>query len=78
MSNKSPFEIRLELLQMAKDYLDKVQEANVEFAREAFSKAVALGQESADQWKKFAPAPYTIEELMKQATAMYSFINKKD
>ena len=82
MSNKTPFEIRLEILQMAKEYMDKVQATQVEFAKDAFYKASEIHHLTVDEAKKlvesFIPKQYTIDELMKQATSMYSFITKKD
>ena len=34
MSNKNPFEIRAEMLQMAKDYMDQQHHMNVEFTKQ--------------------------------------------
>ena len=34
MSNKNPFEIRAEMLQMAKDYMDQQYHMNVEFTKQ--------------------------------------------
>lgn len=80
--SKTPYEIRLELLQMAKDYMDKAQAAQIEFAKDAFYKSVEINQLTAEQIKEqmkpFIPAPYTMDELMKKASEMLTFINKKD
>lgn len=82
MSNKTPFEIRLEILQMAKEYMDKAQAAQIEFAKDAFYKAVEFNQLTSEQIKEqiksFIPAQYTTDELMKKAAEMLTFINKKD
>jgi hypothetical protein len=78
MSNKTPYEIRLEVLQMAKDYLDKVQEANLAFAQQAFLQSLAVGDAVAEEWKKFIPESYTVEDVMKKAAEFYSFIQKKE
>lgn len=75
MSNKNPFEIRAEMLAMAKDYLDKQQELNVQFAQKAFDEAVKAGQATAGMWKEFLPKMYTPEEIMKQAQEFYSFVS---
>jgi len=80
--SKTPFEIRLEVLQMAKEYLDKVHTTNVEFAKDAFYKTSQIQNITVEEAKKlieqFIPAQYTTDELMKQAQAMYAFIMKKD
>lgn len=84
MSNKTPYEIRLELLQMAKDYLDTVQQvqlSQVQFAKDAFAKAIELQaltvEQTKEQLAKFMPKQYTMEDLMAKANEMYSFVTKK-
>ena len=84
-TSKNPFEIRLELLQMAKDYLERQQEIHVSFAQDAFHKMTDLKNPSSEdinsvmtEWKKYIPAPYSFDDLVKKATELYSFVNKKD
>jgi hypothetical protein len=74
MSNKNPFEIRTELLHLAKDYMDRQQELNMQFAHRAYEAALDSGKVTADTWKDFVPAQYTVEELMKKANELYSFV----
>jgi hypothetical protein len=78
MSNKNPFEIRTEILAMAKEYLDQQQNLNMSFAINAFEYAVSQGKVTADQWQQYVPASYTMDELMKKAQEMYGFVSKKD
>ena len=73
MSNKNPFEIRADMLAMAKDYMDKQWEMNYMFARQLFDQ----GKKSADEMQEMMK-PYSTEELMKKATEMYAFVSKKD
>lgn len=73
MSNKNPFEIRSEVLGMAKDYLDKQYAMNVEFTKKLFEQ----GKKTAEEMQA-ALTPYTMDELTKKATEMYAFILKKD
>lgn len=73
MSNKNPFEIRSEVLELAKGYMDKQIEMNIEYAE----KMQALGKIKADEYMK-AFTPYTFEEMMDKAKEMYSFVSKKD
>ena len=73
MSNKNPFEIRSEVLGMAKDYLDKQYAMNVEFTKKLFEQ----GKKTAEEMQT-AYTPYTMDELMKKATEMYAFVLKKD
>lgn len=78
MSNKNPFEIRSDILAMAKEYLDRQHEINIQFAQQAFETAVAAGKVAADQWKQYVPQMYTMDELMKKAQELYGFVAKKD
>lgn len=73
MSNKNPFEIRTEVLAMAKDYLDKQYELNIEFTKSM----VEQGQAAAEDFQK-ATQLYSTEELMAKAQEFYSFVTKKD
>lgn len=73
MSNKNPFEIRAEMLQMAKDYMDRAWEMNYMFTQQMFDQ----GKKTAEEMQA-ALKPYSTEELMKKASEMYSFVSKKD
>ena len=73
MSNKNPFEIRAEMLQMAKDYMDRQWEMNYNFTEKLFEE----GKKTAEEVQK-AMTPYSSEELMKKAQEFYSFVSKKD
>lgn len=77
MTTKNPFEIRTELLQMAKDYLDQQYHMNMDFARNAFEKAMAEGKANFADWKAAAPTIYSIEELTKKAQELYGFVESK-
>lgn len=77
MTTKNPFEIRTELLQMAKDYLDQQYHLNMEFYRNAFDHALKNNNVGIDDWKKYMPQVYTIEELTKKAQELYGFVEKK-
>lgn len=74
MSNKNPFELRADLLSMAKDYMDTQYHMNMDFARRAFDAAVEAGKATQEQWKTFAPPAYTIDEMKKVAEQLYSFV----
>jgi len=47
----NPFEIRAEMLKMAQDYLEKQQEINTEFAKQAFDQLVVTGQKVQSDWQ---------------------------
>tara|TARA_B110000503_G_scaffold143605_1_gene246227 strand:- start:9335 stop:9571 length:237 start_codon:yes stop_codon:yes gene_type:complete len=78
MSNKNPFEIRSDILSMAKDYMDKQYDFNMNFASQAFQQALDSQKVSYEQWEQFVPKQYDIIELMEKASELYSFVSKKD
>lgn len=73
MSNKNPYEIRSDMLHMAKDYLDRQWEMNYMFTQQLFDQ----GKKSAEDMQQ-ALQPYSVEEMMKKAQELYSFVSKKD
>ena len=73
MTNKNPFEIRSEILQLAKEYMDTQQQLNVEYTQ----KLKAFGKVQRDEYIE-AFKPYTFDELMEKAKEMYIFVSNKD
>jgi transcriptional regulator len=75
MTTKNPFEIRADVLEMAKDYMDKQVQLNVQY----WEKMMEIGKATIDEAKAAnVYTPYSMEELMKKAQEMYSFVSKKD
>ena len=76
MSN--PYQIRTDVLAMAKEMLDRQYETNMALAHQA----VELYKDNAEQalkaWEKYVPTMYTPEELKKQAEQLYSFVTTKE
>lgn len=72
MSNKNPFEIRSEMLQLAKDYMDQQYAMNKEFAEKMFE----AGKTSLEEMQKSYEL-YSVEELMSKAKEMYTFVSDK-
>ena len=71
--NKNPFEIRAEMLQLAKDYMDQQYHMNIQFTE----KMVEQGKQSMEEVKETYKM-YSMDELMEKAKEMYSFVSKKD
>ena len=69
MSNKNPFEIRADILAMAKDYMDKQVELNTTL----FTQMMEAGKKTIDE----CPKMYTMEELQEKAKEMYAFVSEK-
>lgn len=73
MTNKNPFEIRAEMLQLAKDYMDQQYQMNIQFAEKMVEQNKKTAEELKDMYKM-----YSMEELMDKAKEMYNFVSKKD
>ena len=73
MANKNPFEIRAEMISLAKEYLDQVTALNIDTA----TKMLEAGKIQADEFAKMSKM-YSMEDLMTKAQEMYAFVSKKD
>ena len=73
MSNKNPFEIRADMLKMAKDYMDQSWNNNLELAQRMYTNSKISTEQFQEAFK-----PYSMEPLMEKATEMYKFVSKKD
>lgn len=74
----TPYEIRLQLLQMAKDHLDATYKAQVDFSMQMATALIAANKASIEEMQKLMPIGYSLDEVTKKANELYSFILKKD
>jgi hypothetical protein len=75
MSN--PYQIRTDVLAMAKDMLDKQYDTQMKIAQtmyEVNKENVELAQEA---WNKYIPKMYTMDEVMEKANELYTFVTDK-
>ena len=72
MSSKNPFEIRAEMLQLAKEYMDQQYRMNTQFAENMVNE----GKKTLEDVKE-SYAMYTMDDLMEKAKEMYSFVSEK-
>lgn len=70
--NKNPFEIRADMLQLAKDYMDQQYHMNIQFAE----KLMEQNKQTTDDFKD-AYKMYSIEDLVEKAKEMYSFVEMR-
>lgn len=82
MTNKNGFEIRLEVLKMAKEMMDQqYQETSnaywtaINGLAETWNKSAA---ELIEQTKEMKPVMYTPTDIMNKAQELYGFVSKKD
>ena len=71
----NPFEIRTQLLEMAKSYLEKQHEINTQFAKQAFDELVKQGQKVEADYKEYMPKMYSFDEVLTQAQKLYGFVS---
>lgn len=77
MSNKNPFEIRADMLQLAKEYLDQQYHMNIQFYENMVAEGNKARSDIEDKLKE-AYNMYSTEDLMAKAKEMYSFVSTKD
>jgi hypothetical protein len=77
MSNKNPFEIRADMLKLAKDYMDQQYHMNIQFYENMVAEGKKTREELETQMKK-AYEMYSMEALMEKAKEMYSFVSTKE
>ena len=77
MSNKNPFEIRADMLKLAKDYMDQQYHMNIQFYENMIAEGDKVREEVVDQLKD-AYKMYSMDDLMEKAKEMYSFVSTKE
>jgi hypothetical protein len=70
---KNAFEIRSDILALAKDYMDKQAQLNAEFTKAL----IAAGTTNMQEIAKAVQTTYSMDDLLSTADKMYSFVNKK-
>ena len=70
--NKNGYEIRAEVVAIAKDYLEKQHKANLEYV----AKMTELGQKTSEAYVE-ALKPYTFEQILEHANKIYEFVTAK-
>lgn len=75
---KTPYEIRLELLQMAQKHLQDNFDRQMEFAMKALTMANDASQKSIEELQKLMPAAFSMNDIVAKAGELYGFVQKKD
>jgi hypothetical protein len=75
---KNPYEIRFDLLKMAKDMLDRQYEQSSMMAWDAMTKAMETNESLYKEVDKYVPKMFSPEEIIDQAERLQKFINNKD
>ena len=75
---KTPYEIRFDILTMAKDLHDRQREQSVAIAWQALEKGMETNKTLYKDLEKYVPKMFTPEEIVEQAERLQGFVNKKD
>ncbi len=78
MSNKSPFELRVDVLKMAKDLMDQQYEIANQQYWTMVNQAEKNSQDVKEIFEKYTPKMYQPQEIMSKAEELYKFVTKKD
>ena len=71
------YQIRTDVLAMAKSMLDKQYDTQMEIAKTMFEANKENMELAAEAWNKYIPKMYTMEEVMEKANEMYTFVSEK-
>ncbi len=71
--SKSGYEIRSDILALAKEYLDQQTKLNMEYSK----RMLEAGNNTLVQVVQNMPKPYTLDEMLEIAERMYTFVGKK-
>ena len=72
--SKNPYQIRTDMLAMAKDIMDKNYDVQMQIAQNMFDANKENAEQAMEAWNKYVPKMYTPEEVMAKAKELYSFV----
>lgn len=75
---KNPYEIRLDVLKMAKEMMDQQWHANYDAMQQSIQFMKEAGKPFTGNFESYVPEMYKPESVMEKAQELYQFIIKKD
>lgn len=75
MTQSNPYQIRTDVLFMAKEMLDKAYDTQLEIAKTMMEQSKDNTELAMKAWERYIPKMYTPEELKKQAETLYEFVS---
>lgn len=78
MANKNPFELRFDVLKMAKEMMDQQYDIAQNQFYQMIDNAKEQNQDITEVFEKYTPKMYQPKEIMEKADELYKFIMKKD
>ena len=77
MSNKNPFELRFDVLKMAKEMMDKSYDTQMQLAYSVMEQYKDNAEQALEAWQRYVPKMYTPDEVKAQAEKLYEFVTEK-
>lgn len=73
----NPFEVRLKVLEMSKDYLDQMYAQQIEISKMALKSFEKQGNLTEEFIKKMMPSNYSVSDVLDKANELYSFVKEE-
>jgi len=73
MTNKNPFEIRSDILHLAKEYMDTQHQVNIQLASDMFEQGKNNMYDVQEAYEM-----YPIQDVIDAAKEMYAFVSTKE
>lgn len=73
----NPYQIRYDVLSMAKEMMDKQYDMQMEVAQKAMDLYKDNAEEALEAWNKYIPKAITPDEIKAQAEKLYEFVSEK-
>jgi len=74
----NPYELRFEILQMARDYLQDQRSTTENYFYNAWDLAKENGEATMELYKELHPNNFSINDIKKKAEELYQFVEQKD
>tara|TARA_R100001463_G_scaffold21682_4_gene51981 strand:- start:1000 stop:1230 length:231 start_codon:yes stop_codon:yes gene_type:complete len=75
MSN--PYQIRTDILSMAKEMMDKSYDTQMQLAYSVMEQYKDNAEQALEAWQRYVPKMYTPDEVKAQAEKLYEFVTDK-
>lgn len=73
----NPYQIRYDVLAMAKDMMDKQYDMQMTLANKMMDLAKENSEQAMEAWQAYVPKAITPEEIKAQADKLYEFVTDK-
>lgn len=77
MSNKNPYELRFDVLAMAKELADRAYDQQQQIYWSMVEQAREQSKDITEVVEKYTPKMYQPKEIMEKAEELYEFVTKK-